>query len=368
MDSLRNMLGLVFFFVVLTLFSIGERYGYSRKLYALLSLSMVAVVLSHQLVTLIMLSVFAFTIGYKLLRKEQSKSIRLVLTILPAAGLFLAILFLFTSVSEFRLIFGFSNAGDGWLALFGFSSYPAMLLGGAGFFFYCFLPLLPFLVFGIWRLKNFQIRSWMIISLILLLVPLASPSNLRWVLMLTYPLAFCAIEALSRIKSVSWKRLGITLRRIGLIYLILVVSIFSLGFILMPSEQPFPYFAQPVNGYVYQIPTSMLQNTVSKSDCPDTVNALQWFKNNADYNALLLTHRAFYGWAMLTINSNQIMLYEYDNPANAANTLTQKEQGKIYLIWWINGQGWYGQPSVSSSFEEVYHSGKIAIYSYNAPL
>src|SRR5665647_2737850 len=49
MDSLRNMLGLVFFFVVLTLFSIGKRYGYSRKLYALLSLSMVAVVLSHQL-------------------------------------------------------------------------------------------------------------------------------------------------------------------------------------------------------------------------------------------------------------------------------------------------------------------------------
>ena len=31
MDSLRNMLGLVFFFVVLTLFSLGERKGYSWK-------------------------------------------------------------------------------------------------------------------------------------------------------------------------------------------------------------------------------------------------------------------------------------------------------------------------------------------------
>ena len=109
MDSLRNMLGLVFFFVVLTLYSIGERHGYSRKLYALISLSMVAVVLSHQLVTVIMLGVFAFTIGYKLLRKEQAKSIRLVLAVLPATVLFLAVLFLFTSVSEFRLIFGFSN-------------------------------------------------------------------------------------------------------------------------------------------------------------------------------------------------------------------------------------------------------------------
>jgi hypothetical protein len=366
MDSLRNMLGLVFFFVVLTLFSIGERYGYSRKLYALLSLSMVAVVLSHQLVTLIMLGVFAFSIGYKLFRKEQAKSIRLILTVLPAAVLFLAVLFLFTSVSEFRLIFGFSSAGDGWLALFGFSSYPAMLLSEAGFFFYCFLPLLPFITFGIWRLNNFQIRSWIIISLVLLLIPLASPSNLRWVLMLTYPLAFCAIETLSRIKSISWKRFGFTLRRFGIIYLVLLVSVVSLGFMVMPSEQPFPYFAQPVNGYVYQIPTSMLQNTVSKIDCPDTVNALQWFKNNVDNSAVLLTHRAFYGWAMLTINSSQIVLYEYDNPANAANTVTQEENGKIYLIWWINGKGWYGQPTVPSAFEEVYHSGKIAIYSYKA--
>jgi hypothetical protein len=135
---------------------------------------------------------------------------------------------------------------------------------------------------------------------------------------------------------------------------------------LMTSEHPFPYFAEPINGYIYQIPTSMLQNTVPKIDCQDTVNALQWFKNNVDSSAVLLTHRAFYGWAMLTINANQIVLYEYDNPANAAKTVNQQEHDKIYLIWWINGQGWYGQPTVPSSFEEVYHSGEIAIYSYEA--
>jgi len=156
----------------------------------------------------IMLGVFAFTIGYKFLRKEHAKAIRLVLVYLPAALLFLAVLFLVPSVSEFRVILGFSNTNDGWLALFGFSSYPAMLLGEGGFFLYCFLPLLPFLVYGIWRLKNFQIRSWIVVSLVLLFVPLVSPANLRWVLMLTYPLAFCAVETLSRLKSVSWKRFG----------------------------------------------------------------------------------------------------------------------------------------------------------------
>lgn len=365
-DSLRNMLGLVIFFVALTLFTLSERNGYSRKRYALLSLSMVAVVLSHQLVSVLMLGVFAFTIGYKLLRREQAKALRLILVCLPATLLFLAVFFLVPSVPEFRLIFGFSNANDGWLALFGFSSYPAMLVSEAGFFFYCFLPLFPLFLLGIWRLKNFQIRSWIVVSLILLFVPMVSPSNLRWVIMLTYPLAFCVVEALSRLKSVSWNRFGFTLRRIGIVYLVLMVSVLSLGFMLIPPENPFPYFSEPVNGYVYQIPTSMLQNTVPKIYCQDTVNALQWFRNNVDSNAVLLTHRAFYGWAMLTVNTDQLVLYEYDNPANTANTVAQEGQSKIYLIWWLNGQGWYGQPTVSVSFHEIFHSGEIAIYQYEA--
>ena len=89
---------------------------------------------------------------------------------------------------------------------------------------------------------------------------------------------------------------------------------------LMPPQDPFPYFSAPVNGYVYQIPSSMLQNTVPKVYCADTVNALQWFKNNADSGGVLLTHRAFYGWAMLNVNADQIVLYEFDNPANSAKT------------------------------------------------
>ena len=366
-DSLRNMLGLAFFFVALTLFTMSEREGYSRKRYALLSLSMVAVVLSHQLASVVMLGVFTFTIGYKLFRRENARAIRLILIYLPAALLFLVVFFLLPSVSEFRLIFSFSNSTDGWLSLFGFSSYPSMLLSEAGFFFYCFLPLLPLLLLGIWRLKNFQLRSWMLLSLILLFVPMVSPSNLRWVLMLTYPLAFCAVEAVSRLKSVSWKRFGFTLQRIGIVYLVLIVSILSLGFMLMTPENPFPYFTKPVDGYIYQIPASMLQNTVPKIDCGDTVNALQWFKNNTDSGALLLTHRAFYGWAMLTVNANQLVLYEYDNPTSAAKTEVQQEASKLYLIWWVNGHGWYGQPTMPSSFGEVYQSGEIAIYLYMEP-
>ena len=77
MDSLRNMLGLIFFFSVLSLFSFCERNGYTWKRYLLLGSLMVAVVLSHQLVSIIMLGVFAFTIGYKFVRGKYAKGIRL---------------------------------------------------------------------------------------------------------------------------------------------------------------------------------------------------------------------------------------------------------------------------------------------------
>jgi hypothetical protein len=247
-DSLRNMIGLVFFFVFLTLLSLSERKGYSWKRYGLLSLAMVAVVLSHQLVSVLMLGVLAFTIGYKFIQRNRVKAVRLVFVSLPAGLLFLAMFFLVPSVSEFRLIFGFNNANDGWLSLFGFSSYPTMLISEAGFFFYCFLLLLPFVLVGIWRLKNFQIRSWLVVSLILLFIPMVSPSNLRWILMLTYPIAFCVVEALSRLKSVQWKRFGFILHRVSIIYLILIVSVLSLGFMLMPPQNPFPYFSGTVNG------------------------------------------------------------------------------------------------------------------------
>jgi hypothetical protein len=243
-----------------------------------------------------------------------------------------------------------------------------MLISEVGFFLYCYLPLLPLALVSFKRFGNLQLRSWVLLSLFLLLIPMVSLSNFRWVMLFTYPLAFYVSDTLSRFKFVSWKRFGLTLHRIVVIYLVLVMSILSLGFMLMPPEKPLSYFdAGQYNGYINQVPSSMLQNTVSIADCQDTANALQWFKNNTNENALLLTHRAFYGWALSTLNKNQVVLYEYDNPVNAAETVAQEGNNQIYLIWWINGQGWYEQPTVHSSFEEVYNSSRIAIYSY-API
>ncbi len=92
----------------------------------------------------------------------------------------------------------------------------------------------------------------------------------------------------------------------------------------------------------------MLQNTISKSDCIDTSNALQWFKNNTDSNSLLLTHTVFHGWALLALNESQVRNYEFGAPDRAAMVAAQEGHEQIYLIWWVNGQGWYEQSTLPS--------------------
>ena len=231
---------------------------------------------------------------------------------------------------------------------------------------YCFLFILPIAMISIWRLRNLQLWTWLSFSFLLMLLPIASVSPYRWVLMLIYPLAFYATDSLSRLKSIKWKRFRFNVSRIAILYIVLSTGILSFGFIFMTSENPFVYFnPQYVNNYEFQIPSSMLQNTISITDCQNTVNAIHWFKTNENSSAILLTHTVFYSWALLTLNENQVRNYGFDSADHAAMTVAQEGHSQIYLIWWITGKGWYAQPTLPSTFHEVYRNGNIAIYSYN---
>ncbi len=361
-DMLRNELALILFFFVLILLK-PKSSANSWKHYLLLSLGMSLVVLTHQLVSALMFGIIGLTMAYQLFKGQRLDMCRLFVAALPAVLIFFAAFYFSPRIPEYRLIFGFSQ-NDGWLSLFGFSSYWAMLASYAGFFLFLFLPILPFVIIGLKDLGDFQLRAWILLCLVLALIPLVSPSNLRWLMLLSYPFAFLVADALSRIKKASRKRFGINVSKVATVYLIIMLSVLSLGLLLMPPESPTPYFSANVyNNYVYQIPTSMLQNTVSIADCQDTATALQWVKGRLNDTEYLLTHRAFYGWALSVLKDERVILYEYEDPEGVARNVTQ-EHGQAYLIWWVNGQGWYGQPSVSSSFLEVYQSGRIAIYAY----
>jgi hypothetical protein len=135
----------------------------------------------------------------------------------------------------------------------------------------------------------------------------------------------------------------------------------SVSFIALPNSGAFSYY-KAFPGYM---PRSMLQNTVQLSDCQDTANALLWAKNNMPSNGILLVHDVFHGWARLTLDSSQLFPYVFDNPEVVAQEFSlNNSSNPLFLIWWVNGRGWYGQPTVAASFKEVYRSGEIAIYKY----
>jgi hypothetical protein len=83
--------------------------------------------------------------------------------------------------------------------------------------------------------------------------------------------------------------------------------------------------------------------------------------------ARLLVHDVFYGWASLTLDRDQLVPYGYGYPEMTAQELMGNgSECQLYLIWWVNGSGWHGQPNVSSAFGEVYESGRIAVYKYDS--
>ena len=330
-DALREEIAVIFLFAALTfLFSKDKETKPSWKQVAIFSLASVAVVLSNQVVTVLMLGILTFTVVFWLARKQRTNALRLVACSLPAALLFIAVFYFSPSVPEYRILFGFPSTDDGWLALFGYSSYPAMLASEAGFLLFCFIPLLPLALLSVRRLKNLQIQLWAVLILLVAFIPIASPSNMRLLTLLVYPLAFYAAEGLSRLKTMQSRRFRMQPLKTGLIYLTVMTAVLSLGFMVLPPQTPLPYFAPPINGYIYQIPSSMLQNTVSITDCQDVSNAVQWLKENRTANSVVLTHRAFYGWALAELNPNQVVLYEYDNPADVAATVNQ-DGGIVYL-------------------------------------
>jgi len=357
-DLLRNELALIFLFMALTM--LHKDFNGWKNL-VLPPLTMILVALSHELVTVILFVMVGAMVLRLLFKREYVEARGLVLLSLPAVLLFLLIIYAKCRVSsgEFlTVLISFpGKESEGWLSLNGFSSYPDMVVKMLGFLLYCHLPLLPLALMGANFLKNLPMKSWTFWSLAAILFPVVTQSawfgGYRWVLMLTYPLSFYAVEALTKIKLNSYRLLTF-----------LIFGILTAAFVALP----YGYGIFAIRQYTIYIPSSMLQNSVPLSDCQDTINVLRRLRDDMDEGARLLTHRAFYGWALLMLGEDRIIQYEYGNPERVAEEVAQLGHDPVYLIWWVNGYGWYGQPTVSPSFREAFHSGRIAIYVYTVSM
>lgn len=359
-DMLRSELALIFLFVTLVFLKKDEK---PLRNGVLLSLAMFSVVFAHQLIAVIMFAIIIVTIIRLSLEKRLVELRKLVVCSIPASALFLLIVYAnFVASSQFSVVSGFlGQSSEGFMALFGFASYTDLLANTLGFLVFCYLPLVPLLFLGVKRFKStLQLKVWVFWIFLSLLFVIVSPNVFfgvfpyRWTLLLTYPLAFYAAEGFISLKLNSHKTV-----------VCVMLATLSLCFIVLPNSLAFPYFSL----FTIYVPSSMLQNTVSLNDCQDTVNALQWVRNNMPSDANLLVHDVFYGWASLTINENQLIRYGYGNPETTAQKMEENGSDyNMYLIWWINGSGWHGQPTVSSSFRQLFESGRIAVFTYNDTL
>ena len=288
---------------------------------------------------------------------------KLILCSVPAVLLFSLILYINYFIFSSPLV-GYSVDYAGGFEALTTLSHPGLIFDTLGFLAFCYLPLVPLLIFGLKRSKsNIQLKAWMLWICIPLAIVIVSPTAFflggvlpfRWILLLTYPLSFYAVEGFFAIKW-NWQKIVYKIA-VGFIIALLTVS-----FMVLPNSGASGYFG----AYPTYVPKSMLQNTIQLSDCQDTANALLWAKNNMPSNGYLLVHEAFYGWASLSFNSSQLLPYFFSSPTDVVGKIHQDNpSSQLYLIWWVNGTGWYGQPTVPASFNELYHSGNIAIYQYS---
>jgi hypothetical protein len=357
-DMFRSELALIILFFALVILAKKQ---FSLKSGMLLSVTTLLIALTHQLITIILFVIVAAALIEFYLNKQKIEMIKLLVCLIPAMILFLTILYIDYSVFSSPVVGTTITTSSGLTSLVPTSTFGA-LIDDLGFFIYCFLPLIPLLFQSAKYFKApIPLKAWVIWTGIPVVLAIVVPGAFlggvypyRWIMLLAYPLAFYAVEGLSLIRL---KRSRIA---VGII-VALIVCVLSAGFISAQNSTAFDYFG----AYTSYIPKSMLQNTVPASECQSTANAFVWAQTHLPVNGRLLVHEAFYGWGFLYLNGSQLLPYGFLNPQDIAGSeRNARNFSPIYLIWWVNGTGWYGQPNVSSAFQPLYQSGNMAIYNY----
>ena len=107
---------------------------------------------------------------------------------------------------------------------------------------------------------------------------------------------------------------------------------------------------------------------------------LKWLSQNSDLNSAVVAHYALFDLASVYASNKHVELVPTDSSiwsnkqnesalANAIVQIAQKVSAEgytsVYTVWWVNGQGWYGIPTLPSDFTEIYRVGNIAVYSFS---
>jgi hypothetical protein len=371
-DLYRQTLGIIFLLGAL----ISLKYFSSPRRYYVSSVLMLFTVLSHELAAAILF----FVIGIQALNCILKKSAREFMALLLCSILPLVI-----------FLFQIYTPQDGSIHLPSVAVATSPSLGLSlyigGLIIFCYALISPFIFLGAVKLGNTYLLSWILLCLGIPLLEMVDP-NLplyfwyRWILLLVYPLMFFFVEGLYQVWRYSSQNKSkvkkIFLKAFVIVYLI---SIFTLsGFYLTTTpDNPTPYLQ--LSPYYSSIPSSMLQNSISIKDNPSIVDCFNWINLNITANSAVIEHYALYDLAIIYVHNHSIVSIGQQSStwSNNQNTTTYLERMEltaevelssghdaVYTVWWTEGKGWYGIPALSTNFKEVFHSGNLAVYSFDS--
>jgi hypothetical protein len=351
-DLYRNMLGLTF--ILLTLVFLRDHKGLRNR--GLLALSIIGAVAADQLTGVIVLFLVAARVLREIMEGHRTQFKDLVFAATPGIALFLSILYVDLGVLG-------NSLGQRQPALPELQS----ISNSMGFLGFAFLPLVPLVAIGVRKVSNLELRGWSFfcvaaaVTTLMPFVGLNVPSY-RWSLLMSIPLCVFAAAGLARLTSVQLNvgpRRWLQIKILPIFSIIIVSS--AILYIALPAQQAMPYYV----AYSGLLTTSMIQDTVPLSDMGHLHELLDWVSTRSGPGTVLITHQAIYGWARAYESSEPIINYEYSSPLEGVEIAKGLGYSSILMIWWVNGRGWHGQPTVPIGFVQVASDGDMAVYEYN---
>ena len=326
-DLQRNVLGLAFMFTTLWLIQRGSK----LSLFAAGSTA-----LSHQLVAPLLALVLLFKAGKN----------RLALGSLIATSAVWSSIILAASGPN---VLGYLAGGALQRPEF---PYPTSL-NALGLFLYLSAPMLPFLSFTRQGTKRFS-DPFIILSACLALAFLPSGISTRYAILACIPLSIL-VSAWIFEKG-----------RSASLILATIIAISAIGYAIMPTSDPAPYFRPPAmwdEDFKYALPTSMMQNTIPKEEIPNAVGLLARAKEFTENRGKIIANRVFLSYVILEGVPEHKVVFTYTESTLSPEEFVKELNGsEAYTIWWAPGKGWHGVKSLPECFDLIEIKGRLALY------
>jgi hypothetical protein len=364
-DLYSQSFALIFLLAALIVFKSSS----SSMRYPAVFVFMILTVLGHELVAVILFFVFGLEAVRFLIKKSRRDFLFLVIMLCLSCSLFL-----FSHYSQSSGIVVIPIADNG------LEPSIALSLLIAGLMVYCYGLILPFAILGFVGLKDWVLRYWVILCVVIPLITMLFPMNPlyfwdRWVYLLVYPLLFFAVHGLDKFwrfwSIYKGKILRLVPKIFAIAYVVLLLALSGFYLAASPNNQ-FSYFSAS-NPFLAYIPSSMLQNALPIEDNPAFVSCLEWLNTTSVGNSVIVEHYVLYDLICLYVK-NRLVIPVYEDPFGTSIVEGMVNSGKkaldngtdaVYSVYWTRGNGWYNIPALPPEFKEVHRSGIMAIYLFD---